>query len=107
MIKLECFRNLLITNFNKYSVGFRSLDSPACWAAVCNEYETDEVQSVLSARVLDARKENARAYSARGKNFHFGHFVLTLRAPKALRTVLNKILNSTKFSQFRSHTNCA
>ena len=69
MIKLECFRNLLITNFNKYSVGFRSLDSPACWAAVCNEYETDEVQSVLSARVLDARKENARAYSARGKNF--------------------------------------
>ena len=84
-----------------------SLDSSACWAPVCNEYETDEVQSVLSARVLDARKENARAYSARGKNFHFGHFVLNLRAPKALRTVLNKILNSTKVSQFRSHTNCA
>ena len=97
MIKLECFRNLLITNFNKYSVGFRSLDSPACWAAVCNEYETDEVQSVLSARVLDARKENARASSARGKNVHFGHCVLNLRAPKALRTAPN---NCTDLNEF-------
>ena len=52
-----------------FFISYVSLDSSACWPPVCNEYETDEVQSVLSARVLDARKENARAYSARGKNF--------------------------------------
>ena len=68
---------------------FASLDYSACWVPVCNECETDEVQSVLSARVLDARKENARASSARGKYFHFGHCVLNLRAPKALRTAPN------------------
>ena len=33
---------------------FQSLDYSACWEPVCNEYETDEVQSVLSARVLAA-----------------------------------------------------
>ena len=62
----------ILAKFAKFcqkSAKFSSLDYSACWEPVCNEYETDEVQSVLSARVLDARKENARAYSARGKNF--------------------------------------